>query len=678
MDKVKFPSKVKVYVPLLILFVALFAFMPRTRKFSYDYKKGAPWMYETLVSQFDFPILKTESEYQQEKQQAQADVVPYFKMKQGVLSEIILAVKSVDFGQYEQARNIIIKIVENCYPKGVINGSDELENSSVAYIQVDKRASQVPVSEIYTISEIRHSLNDEISGFCSNPDSLLRSSGVLDILSANLFLDEQTTSLLHESSSTYVSPTSGMVSSGTVIVSKGEIVTSEIHQLLDSYKAEYDSNYGYYGKRVFLYVGNAFLSLILVLLLFFCINYTYSRIFLESSSYHYLLLIFLLSSVAAFTLETVNPELLYLFPFALMGIYLIAFFKKRVVLPVYILSLLPLLIFAHNGVELFLMYLFAGVVSIFTFSYFNKGWLQFINALCMFASLIFVFVTFRMVEGTAAMFSYRLVLYLFLGSMCSVALYPLIYLFEKLFSLVSTSRLIELSDTNNKLLQDLAAKAPGTFQHSLQVMNLAEAVGRAIDADVPLLRCGALYHDVGKILNPQCFVENERTGAPKYHAELSPVDSARDIVKHVPDGYALAEKNRIPSVVRDFILSHHGTSSAGYFYSKYLQDGGDDSMASEFFYDGKKPKTTEQIILMICDSVEAASRTLKDYNETTISSLVDQIVSAKMEDGQFDEAPISIKELIKMKDVLKNRLGQMYHERIAYPSRSPRKRIIKQ
>ena len=242
-----------------------------------------------------------------------------------------------------------------------------------------------------------------------------------------------------------------------------------------------------------------------------------------------------------------------------------------------------------------------------------------------------------------------------------------------MFQLVSNNRLAELTDPNNKLLRDLAHKAPGTFQHSLQVMNLADAAARSIDANVLLVRAGALYHDIGKIMNPQCFIENENLGV-HYHDGLTPRESAIEIIKHVPDGMALAEKFKLPGVVKEFIVTHHGTTCTAYFYNKYINGGGDPANAEDFFYKGKKPYTKEQIIIMLSDTLEAASRTLKDYSAETVSALVENIVKSKMSDGQFEDADISLKELNIVKNVLKSYLQQVYHARIAYPKKMPRHR----
>ena len=255
-----------------------------------------------------------------------------------------------------------------------------------------------------------------------------------------------------------------------------------------------------------------------------------------------------------------------------------------------------------------------------------------------------------------------------LGSLLSVAGYPLIYLFEKIFKLVSNTKLAELSDTNNKLLRILADKAPGTFHHSLQVMNLADAAARSINANVLLVRAGALYHDIGKISNPQCFTENQTSGV-RYHEGLSPKESAHEIIRHVSDGLALAEKYGLPGEVKSFIASHHGTTSAAYFLTQYLNDGGDPEDVSGFYYDGVRPVAKEEVVLMICDAVEAASRSLKTYSPESISALVDAIVDGKAKENQFADSDISLREINIMKDEIKSYLQQMYHSRVSYPKR---------
>lgn len=673
MEKANFPKDWKVYVPLVILFLILVLLMPRSGKFNYDYKKGAPWMYESLVAQFDFPILKTEAQLQSEKEQAGSAVIPYYRYSDNIVNEALEAVRSASLGRFDSKRDEIGNIVSGIYAKGVAEKLPTgVSAGDVVFIQRDKRATEVPSTEIYGAESAKEALVKAISGIVpgADADSLCLYSGIYDLIVPNLIFDQKTTDLVHEESINYISPTSGVVTSGQLIVSKGEMITSEIEQLLDSYKAEYESSFGYSGPRVFLWIGNVLIALALVTVLFLALYYTYFQVYSMFNKYLYILVIFLIAFLMAIFVENADPAFLYLTPFVLIALFLMAFFKKRVVMPVYIISLLPLLIFSHNGLELFLMNLVAGVVAIFVFLYFNKGWQQFVTALCVFFSLIVIYMAFRFIDGINGFNDYRTIFFLFLGSLLIVAGYPLVYLFERIFMLVSSSRLVELCDTNNKPLLELAHKAPGTFQHCLQVMNMSDAAARAIDANVPLVRAGALYHDIGKTANPQCFIENE-TGGAHYHDGLTPIESARDIIKHVSDGLALADKYNLPKEIKEFIVTHHGSTCTAYFYNKYINDGGDPSNADDFYYKGDKPRTPEQVILMLCDTLEAASRTLKDYTPHSISSLVEGVVKSKMASGQFEDADITLRELNTIKAVMKDYIQQMHHARVVYPKRTP-------
>ena len=677
MDKVRLPRNFKVYIPLIILFALLTLLMPRTGKFNYDYKKGSPWMYETLIAQFDFPVLKTEAELQDEREAVGSGVIPYYRYSEDVRNECLRSAETVSLGKFDTLRTQIQEILSSIYSRGIISDLDDGPGDmfSVIYIQRDKRASKYPVSEIYKVSEARAELASGLrrTGIKCDVDSLCRYSGLYGMIVPNLVFDQQTTDLVHDEAVDYISPTSGIVNAGQLIVSHGEIVTAEIEQILDSYKAEYENSIGYSGPMFMLWGGNSLLALIMVVILFFTIYYTSPRLFTEFNRYCYLLVVFSLAAVTTFLVEKTGHDNIYLVPFPLIALYLVAFFKTKVVYPVYVVSILPLLVFAHNGVELYVMYLLAGIVAIFSYGYFNKGWQQFLTAFFVFITLLITFITFHLIDGMRDFSGYRSVLYMGLGSLFSVAGYPLIYLFERIFMLVSNSRLVELSDTNNRLLRDLAHKAPGTFQHCLQVMNMADAAARAIDANVQLVRCGALYHDIGKTVNPLCFIENEPPGT-NYHEGLTPLESAREIIKHVPDGLALADKAGLPDVVKDFILTHHGTTCTAYFYNKYLEAGGDPDKADEFYYKGKKPSTKEQSIVMLCDTIEAASRSLKDFSQQSVSDFVDRIFSVKQKDGQFEEADISLKELHILKNVIKDFLQQVHHARVVYPRRQFRKR----
>ena len=670
MEKSNFPKSSKVYLPLILIFVLLVFLMPRSSRFSYDYRKGSPWEYETLISQFDFPILKTDEQYQRELENAGSRVIPYYRYDAKVSTKSADALSSMDFGTKEAARQAVTEALSDIYSTGVLSSSSTQDAvEGVIYVQKDRRAVKVPVSEVFTLDHayglLKERLNLAAGGF--DPDSLYSAMDLGRLIEPNLIFDQQTTDLVHEESYDHISKTQGVMRSGLVIVSEGEMVTAEIEQLLDSYKAEYDVNVGYLGPRPLQWTGNALMAFFLVLLLFLAIYYCNSRIFEEYNKYLYLLMVFLLSAVGSSLVARIDPGRFYMMPFLLIVFYQLAFFSRRMVFSVYFISLLPMLIFAPNGMELFVIYLVAGTVGILVFKHFNKGWLQFVTAFILFVVMALVWLAFRFVEGMTYA-DYRTVLDMALGAVLSVAGYPLIYLFEKIFRLVSTSKLVDLSDTSNPLLRMLADKAPGTFQHSLQVMNLADAVARSVDANVPLVRTAALYHDVGKIANPQCFTENATPGV-NFHAELTPKESAQEIIRHVSDGVSLAEKYGLPEVICDFIRTHHGTTATAYFLNTYLNAGGDPEDVADFYYDGVKPTTKEHVILMFCDAVEAASRSLKDYSPENISSLVDRIVDGKIREGQLVDSEMSLREIAVVKETMKVYLQQMYHSRVAYPKR---------
>lgn len=668
----------RVLIPLVVLFLVLTLIFPRTAKFSYDYRKGSPWSHETLIAQFDFPILKTEEQLREERSRNKAVVVPYYRYRQDIVDNCRKAAEGIDMGGYSYLRPLVLSAMDGIYSNGVV--ADEgvrLDNNAdpsaaVLYVQKDKRAGKRPVSEVFKESEAKNRLLSVVSAKYPsiNADSVLRTSGIYDFITPNLEYDPKTTELVRSESSAQVSTTQGFVSAGQLIVSEGEIVTAEIAQMLDSYRVEYENSMGYGGPRFLFWLGNAFIASMLVLMFFLMIYFLNSRLLLDHHKFWYLIFIFIIASILALSINKFASKCLYLVPFTLTALYLEAFFKNKVIFPICCVSFLPLLIFAENGIVLFVMFLLASIVAVFVFKYFNQGWQQFIMSGIVFLTLLVTYFGFRLIDMVSDD-PYIAVLYMFIGSMLIVAGYPLIYLFERMFNLVSSSRLRELCDTNNKLLRELEHKAPGTFQHSLQVMNMCDAAARAIDANVLLVRAGALYHDIGKMKNPLCFIENESMspGGVHYHEGLSPKESAKAIIKHVSDGLELAAEYRLPDVIREFILTHHGTSNTSYFYNKYLNEGGNPDDVSDFFYPGRKPQTKEQIILMICDTLEAASRTLKDNSAATFSVFVENIVASKMKIGQFDEADISIKDLNTVKETLKAYLSQIYHERVVYPQR---------
>lgn len=673
MEKVRFPRRINIYLPLIVVFAVLFLLLPRSGKFSYDYRKGSPWVYDNLVADFDFPLLKTEEQLQSERESLGAESIPYCRLSSSVAKDVLAKVSALDFAQATGARTATMEAISELYQRGVL--PDALSGSSsgadrLLLIQVEKRVERHSSSEYLSEEESQAFLRDELAKACPqiDADSLLKVLNIYPLLRANLVYDKQATELMHQKSVDYISTTSGIVPAGTVIVRHGETVTAEIKQMLDSYRLEFNSNVSYNGPAALLWLGNALMALFIVLLLFLSICYGNANVLDSYNRYLYLLFIFLLSAVATLLVDRFNPDSIYFIPYSIIAIYLMAFFKKRVVMPAYIMSLIPLLLFTNGGEELFMMHLVAGMVCIFTFSYFNHGWLQFVNAIFIFISASLVLLTNRLINGDPNLFDYSELLKIFIGSLACWLGYPMIFLFEKLFNLVSNSRLQDLCDTNSKLLQLLAQKAPGTFQHCLQVMNLSDAAARSIGANVLLTRAGALYHDIGKMENPLCFVENQTPGV-KYHEELSPEESARDIIKHVSDGVAIADRYRLPDEIKQFIVTHHGTSCAAYFLTKYLNAGGDPDKTDTFYYKGQVPSTKEQSIVMVCDTLEAASRTLTDFSRNAVSDFVDRVFSSKLKEGQFADSALTEREIGIIKSTLKEYIANMHHARIVYPKR---------
>lgn len=669
-----------IYISLAIAFIIMMIFFPKEGKFKYEYHKGRPWLYQTLIAPIDFPVLKTQAELFQERDAAASEVVPYYKFDERVeenqLSE--LAKLGMKYNIPQSVEQILSASLKQIYEKGVIpdrNGAVGTDNTgyktNFVIIQKDKRSYEELGSALYTTAKAEKFMKSELLTDHSkyNADSLFSILRMQDLIIPNLVYDQQTTDLLHKRAVDYISPTKGIIYTGQLIVSEGETITAEIEQLLDSYKAEYKLSLGYTGSRLQLMLGHAILLLVILSLIYVTIYFVNFEILREINKFSFLLSVVVLTFLITVVVRGFDSSYLFMVPYAVFALYMMAFFQAKMVFPIYMISLIPLLVIAEYGIELYILNVFAGGVALFSFMYLSRGWLQFLNSLIIFIGIFIVYFAFRLLEsGNMSGINYTVILYIFLNALFVVAAYPLVFLLEKLFSLVSVSTLKDLSDTNNKLLQELARKAPGTFHHSLQVSNLAERAVMAIRGDSRLVKVGAMYHDVGKLINPQCFIENQAPGI-NYHEGLSPIESAREIIRHVEGGVELAKKYKLPQIIIDFITSHHGRSQTGYFYTKYCNEGGNPADVSEFTYQGTLPTSKEQVVVMMADAVEAASRTLKDYSVQSIAKLVEDITSQRISDSQLVKADISIKEINIVKTVFRKQLQEMYHARIAYPAR---------
>ena len=666
-------SKFRPYIAFAVVAVLMLVLFPSKGQFMYKYQKGSPWIYETLISPIDFPVLKTDAEMFREKESRASEVVECY-----LSDERIPAAKMDAFKRYCTEHEVdqtfsgaVLNQLRDLYRSGIVATIGEGQRSQVVLVKQDKRVAEVPVQNLYTQQNARFMLLSELSAEFPEAyvDSLAAAIDLESYVVPNLVYDEGTTALFHKEALDYISPTKGTIYAGQLIVSKGELVTADIEQLLDSYKAEYERSFGLGETTAAVFFGHLMLVLAMLAVFGFVIRIFERKIWNDFPQLLFLLLMLLLASLSTALVSRAGAQWLFLVPYVVLLIYIDSFFNRPLAVAAYSVILLPLLLVPEYGVQLFMTNLVAGGIALFSFSRFNRGWKLFVNAVFLFLTMGFLYAAFVLVSGSGAEAFRNLNLVLLAGNaLLVVVLHPFVYLLEKIFGFVSYTRLWEMTDTNNKLLQQLSQKAPGTFQHSLQVANLAEAAVRAVGGYAMLTRVGALYHDIGKMDNPLCFIENQTPGvSDDYHRDLTPEASAHDIIRHVSDGVQMGRRNALPAVVIDFILSHHGRGVARYFYAQYCNAGGDPENVAPFTYDGMLPQTKEQAILMIADSIEAASRTLKNYNPESISALVEKIVAGKMEEHQFDEADISLKELGLVKESLKSYLLQIYHARISYP-----------
>ena len=668
----KLPHGLKVYLPLVLMLVFFVFMLPRSPRFRYEYKKGEHWKYETLTADFAFPLLKTDDQLKEERN-AHMYKTPYFKKVNAAKDSALarfdrMPMDGLSDGLKDTLRSTLVSV----YAKGLFAVKDSMHYSDpdmtcMVFQGNDFKVESLPVAEIYTQDMARSHLVEVCKlAEVSAGDSVCKFYDFGSLIIPNLHYDNEKTQQMYEASIHHQSVTSGYMERGSLIVEHGGVISDQVLNRLDSYKAEFERSVGYSGSRWLMWSGIFIVAVVMVAMFFFALYFCEYNIFTQFNKYMYVLLLYVMFSSITFALAQEEVHMYYMIPYSLMAMFMMAFFRKGFVMVMYFITLLPLLIATSGTITVFFIHLLAGVVGIFVYQKLNKGWLQFVGSFitCLIMVTVWLGINFMFDNP----WNPSTLFYIALGAGLSVAGYPLIYLFERLFMLVSSTKLVELSDTSNTLLRMLADKAPGTFHHSLQVMNLADAAARAIEADIPLVRAAALYHDIGKINNPQSFTENEAPGV-KFHDGLGPKESAGYITGHVADGLALAEKYKLPKVLKDFIVTHHGTTSASYFLTKYLNDGGNPDDVAEFYYKGMKPQTKEQVILMLSDAVEAASRSLKDYSNESISKLVDRIIDGKANDGQLAEAEITLREISIIRDVMKTFLQQVYHSRIEYPKR---------
>ena len=687
----KIKQKLKYYFRglLFVLTIALIVLMmPSDAKFRYDIQKGKPWLHETLIAPFDFPVYKSEEVIEREQDSVKAAHSPYFVYDSTAVKESIRGLRQrisrLSPGRQSEhvkneLANTILPKLQSIYKKGVIEKNEEFIRNyggveSIAIVS-QKVAEKRSLEQVYTPKAAYELLLEKADKLLDSLQVAQLSDGIIDSLSLyhfvqpNLYFDAKTTEQMMNLKLDELSITKGMIQQGELIVSKGEVVDHAAYEVLASLKKEYETKVGYSYKANMVLYGNIIFVFAAISVLFLFL-YHFRRDILSNSLKitFILILVLLMVGVSSVMMFFEVGNMLYLIPFALVPIIIRTFYDARLALFIHIIIVLLVGFFAPNGFEFVFLNFTAGIVAIFSQTSLNRRGKLFLSAALVVFTYAFVYFGLAIThESDLQELNYMFFLYFLLNGFLLLLSHPLIYLFEKVFGFLSDITLLELSDTNQPLLRALAEKAPGTFQHSLQVANLAEESIRQVGGNALLVRTGALYHDIGKMNNPAYFIENQRAGFNP-HKGLDFDKSAEIIIRHVTEGIEIAKKAKLPEPLIDFIRTHHGTSTVQFFYKNYIAQFPErESEIYKFTYPGPRPSTKEMAVVMMADSVEAASRSLTDYSEEKIRALVENIISKQQTEGQFDYVDLTFRDVTVVKNLLIDKLINIYHARIKYP-----------
>ncbi len=651
-------------------------FFPKGGKFKYEFQKGKPWQYNNLYAPFDFSIKKADDEIARERQGVEKKHVNYFLYDEGIADEVykgfeenfeaVFPPESYNAALRSGLKAVGKEILDKLYDKGILKTAAGTAVRDTLYLLKNNEATLVNSKEINYLRDVNTLIattlrQNGLQSYQAKYDQLF-----FEIVKPNVSFDKELSRKELEDELSKISVTRGNVDEGKLIIAKGEVVESENLKILNSLKAEYESELWTESNYAFILFGYTVLvALVLMMLMLFLKKY---RPEIYRNNVQVTFIFFNILNMVFITTLVVKFDEIYVFvvPLCILPLILKTFFDARLGLFVHVLTVLILGFVVPNSFEFIFLQIIAGIVTILTVSELYKRANLFLSVGQITLIYIIGYFAFHIIqEGNLDNVHWFTFGFFFLNGMITLFAQPLIYIFEKLFGMVSDVSLLELSDTNSKLLKVLANKAPGTFHHSLQVANLAEAAANEIGANALLVRAGALYHDIGKMNNPTYFTENQVTNINP-HNDLSPKDSADIIIKHVIEGIEMARKNNIPDRVIDFIRTHHGTTLVYYFYKKE-KDKGEPLNIEDFRYPGPIPFSRETAIVMMADSVEAASKSLTNPTFPILDDFVDKIIAGQMEANQFLNANITFKEIEAVKKILKQKLTNIYHLRVEYP-----------
>ena len=681
----KLTGYTRIFYWILIFLVSAFLLhliLPGEPKFKYEYQKGFPWSHDDLVAPFDFAIQKSPKELEKEKEQHQQTVIPYFIYDTTIVNKEINKLKtnlniSSDSISEEKitAFDTLKKKLTGLYKEGILQRSPDtyevLENKIELRKRTGTQVTKIALANLYSEKSAYNELNNAIQQIENDSQNLSNWLSVIspeNYITTNLVYDEETTQKAMDEVVEGISTTRGMVQMGERIILQGEIVNNNKYQILESLKDSYEKERGQGINRYMVSAGKVILILILMVLIFTFL-YIYRRDILNQFSKLLFLMLFMVAMVFIASFINSFPNLhIYLVPLAIFPIVVRTFFDSRTAIFTLIITTLLIGFYAPNNYEFILLQVSAGIVAVFSLNKMHRRVHLVIATLWVFLTYALLFTGISLIhEGSFLSMNYKMLEWFALSSLLILLVYPLVYIFEKIFGFISDVTLIELSDSNQPLLRKLSEEAPGTFQHSMQIANIAEEVILKIGGNPFLVRAGALYHDIGKIAQPSFFIENQAVGMNP-HDKLNYKKSAEVIIDHVKNGVRMAKKHQLPESLVEFIATHHGTTKAKYFYLKHQQENPEKEIdESAFIYPGPLPRSKEASVVMLVDGIEAASRSLKEKTLVNLKELVNNMVDQKINDKQLEQSKLTFSDIKIIKETLLNKLINIYHIRIEYP-----------
>lgn len=659
---------------IVIITVALIVwFMPRNEKQQFRYDVGKPWMYGSFIAKFDFPIYKTDETIKAEQDSAMEEFQPYYNYNAKIEAQEIAKFKNDFKDGFDNLPagylSIIIDRLHRLYQAGIINTPEynniAKDSTNMVRIVNGKRATSHQINCIYsTMSAYEMIFNDEILG---KERHVLQRMNLTNYITANLIYDKSRSETEQNDLMSSIPIASGMVMSGQKIIDRGEIIDDYTYRVLNSLDRELqrrDANKTTITNTV---IGQLLYVTILVSLFTAFLTLFRKDYFDNSRSILMLYSMITLFPIVVSEMMKHNFFSIYIIPFAIVPIFIRVFMDTRTAFIAHAVMILICAATVKYQYEFIIIQLVAGLVAIYSLRELSKRAQLFKTALFVTVSSCLVYFSLQMIQNYDLMkMDQSMYSHFAINGVLLLLAYPLMYLIERTFGFISNVTLFELSNTNKGLLRDLSEIAPGTFQHSITVGNLAAEIANRIGANSLLVRTGALYHDIGKMENPVFFTENQVGFDP--HKDIPYTESARIIISHITEGVKMADKHNLPTFIKDFILTHHGLGITKYFYIKYQNEHPEEEVDKKLFsYPGPNPFTREQALLMMADTVEAASRSLPEYTEESISGLVNRLIDDQVNNGYFTDCPITFRDISQAKQILIERLKAIYHTRISYP-----------